>query len=158
MAADRSLGSEIFQTSLIFKQHRHTYISRVCSAYRRHPTRRWKRGRIRPQNDKAYRAPHASTHTRARVFYIVEALPSTVFFHRNSPCAPRPSFLPHTLLLLWRAWGCAQTMHGSLARFVTHPSDFCFKLPEGMPLEEGAMCEPVAVGVHACRRAGVQAR
>ncbi|CAM9293117.1 unnamed protein product [Pylaiella littoralis] len=47
-------------------------------------------------------------------------------------------------------------VHGSLARFVTHPSDFCFKLPPGMTLEEGAMCEPVSVGVHACRRAGVE--
>eukprot|EP00752_Nemacystus_decipiens_P001576 g1537.t1 len=46
-------------------------------------------------------------------------------------------------------------VHGSLARFVTHPSDFCFRLPAGMTLEEGAMCEPVSVGVHACRRAGV---
>ncbi|CAM9484650.1 unnamed protein product [Scytosiphon promiscuus] len=46
-------------------------------------------------------------------------------------------------------------VHGSLARFVTHPSDFLFKLPGGMSLEEGAMCEPVSVGVHACRRAGV---
>ncbi|CAN0435839.1 unnamed protein product, partial [Scytosiphon promiscuus] len=46
-------------------------------------------------------------------------------------------------------------VHGSLARFVTHPSDFLFKLPAGMSLEEGAMCEPVSVGVHACRRAGV---
>ncbi|CAM9437374.1 unnamed protein product [Ectocarpus sp. 12 AP-2014] len=48
-------------------------------------------------------------------------------------------------------------VHGSLARFVTHPSDFCYKLPDGMSLEEGAMCEPVSVGVHACRRAGIAA-
>ncbi|CAN0168919.1 unnamed protein product [Ascophyllum nodosum] len=54
------------------------------------------------------------------------------------------------------AFHATPPVHGSLARFVTHPSDFCFKLPEGMSLEEGAMCEPVAVGVHACRRAGVQ--
>ncbi|CAN0087047.1 unnamed protein product, partial [Sphacelaria rigidula] len=47
-------------------------------------------------------------------------------------------------------------VHGSLARYVSHPSDFCFKLPHNMSLEEGAMCEPVSVGVHACRRAGVQ--
>ncbi|CAM9249963.1 unnamed protein product, partial [Phaeothamnion confervicola] len=46
-------------------------------------------------------------------------------------------------------------VHGSLARFVTHPADFCFKLPDGMTLEQGAMCEPVSVGVHACKRAEV---
>lgn len=55
-----------------------------------------------------------------------------------------------------RGVGVTQPVHGSLARFVTHPADFCFKLPKGMSLEEGAMCEPVSVGVHACRRAGVQ--
>ena len=36
-----------------------------------------------------------------------------------------------------------------------HAADFCYKLPENMSLEEGALMEPLAVGVHACRRAGV---
>ncbi|CAM9714808.1 unnamed protein product [Discosporangium mesarthrocarpum] len=47
-------------------------------------------------------------------------------------------------------------VHGSLTQVMVHPSDFCFKLPPGMTLEEGAMCEPLSVGIHACRRAGVQ--
>ena len=38
---------------------------------------------------------------------------------------------------------------------VVHPADMCFKLPENVSLEEGAMCEPLSVGVHACRRARV---
>ena len=38
---------------------------------------------------------------------------------------------------------------------VVHPADLCFKLPENVSLEEGAMCEPLSVGVHACRRANV---
>ncbi|KAJ7542812.1 hypothetical protein O6H91_09G013200 [Diphasiastrum complanatum] len=46
-------------------------------------------------------------------------------------------------------------VHGSLAHQVIHPADLCFKLPENVSLEEGAMCEPLSVGVHACRRAGV---
>ncbi|GMP70074.1 hypothetical protein CsSME_00029093 [Camellia sinensis var. sinensis] len=33
--------------------------------------------------------------------------------------------------------------------------DLCFKLPDNVSLEEGAMCEPLSVGVHACRRANV---
>lgn len=45
--------------------------------------------------------------------------------------------------------------HGSLANQVVHPGDLCFKLPDGVSLEEGAMCEPLSVGIHACRRAGV---
>jgi L-iditol 2-dehydrogenase len=36
-----------------------------------------------------------------------------------------------------------------------HPADLCFKLPENVRLEEVAMCEPLSVGVHACRRANI---
>ncbi|KAF4660387.1 hypothetical protein FOL47_007180 [Perkinsus chesapeaki] len=39
---------------------------------------------------------------------------------------------------------------GCLANFVMHPARFCFKLPEDMTLEEGAMCEPLSVAVYAC--------
>uniref|UniRef100_K3YIQ8 Enoyl reductase (ER) domain-containing protein n=1 Tax=Setaria italica TaxID=4555 RepID=K3YIQ8_SETIT len=46
-------------------------------------------------------------------------------------------------------------VHGSLAHQIVHPADLCFKLPDNVSLEEGAMCEPLSVGVHACRRAGV---
>jgi len=46
-------------------------------------------------------------------------------------------------------------IHGNLCRFYTHAADFCYKLPPHMSLEEGALMEPLAVGVHACRRAGV---
>ncbi|KAG0486128.1 hypothetical protein HPP92_008223 [Vanilla planifolia] len=46
-------------------------------------------------------------------------------------------------------------VHGSLADQVVHPADLCFKLPENVSLEEGAMCEPLSVGVHACRRANI---
>lgn len=46
-------------------------------------------------------------------------------------------------------------VHGSLAHQVVHPSDLCFKLPDDLSLEEGAMCEPLSVGIHACRRAGI---
>jgi len=46
-------------------------------------------------------------------------------------------------------------VHGNLARYYVHAADFCYKLPPNMTLEEGALMEPLAVGVHACRRAGV---
>uniref|UniRef100_A0A7N0UZ46 Enoyl reductase (ER) domain-containing protein n=1 Tax=Kalanchoe fedtschenkoi TaxID=63787 RepID=A0A7N0UZ46_KALFE len=46
-------------------------------------------------------------------------------------------------------------VHGSLANQVVHPADLCFELPENVSLEEGAMCEPLSVGVHACRRANI---
>jgi L-iditol 2-dehydrogenase len=42
-----------------------------------------------------------------------------------------------------------------MADQVLHPGDMCFKLPENVSLEEGAMCEPLSVGVHACHRASI---
>ncbi|KMZ69199.1 Sorbitol dehydrogenase [Zostera marina] len=45
--------------------------------------------------------------------------------------------------------------HGSLANQIVHPADLCFKLPDNVSLEEGAMCEPLSVGIYACRRANV---
>ncbi|KAI4351816.1 hypothetical protein L6164_006129 [Bauhinia variegata] len=47
--------------------------------------------------------------------------------------------------------------NGSLANKVVHPAKLCFKLPENVSLEEGAMCEPLSVGIHACRRANIGA-
>ena len=46
-------------------------------------------------------------------------------------------------------------VHGNLCRYYVHAADFCYKLPDNLSLEEGALMEPLAVGVHACRRAGV---
>ncbi len=44
---------------------------------------------------------------------------------------------------------------GALARYIAHPADFCYRLPEHVSLDEGAMLEPLSVGVHACRRGDV---
>lgn len=44
---------------------------------------------------------------------------------------------------------------GSLRRYYCHAADFCYKLPDHVSLEEGALLEPLSVGVHACRRSGV---
>lgn len=43
-------------------------------------------------------------------------------------------------------------IHGSLQRYVAHPAKFCFKLPDNVSNEEGAMCEPLSVGVYACEQ------
>lgn len=44
---------------------------------------------------------------------------------------------------------------GSLCEFVNHPAAFAFKLPDSVPTDVGALLEPLAVGVYACRRGGV---
>lgn len=46
--------------------------------------------------------------------------------------------------------------HGAFREYLTWPADFVFKLPDGVSLDDGAMVEPLAVGVHACRRGGLQ--
>lgn len=45
---------------------------------------------------------------------------------------------------------------GTLARYYALPEDYCYKLPESMTLEEGALIEPTAVAVHITRQAGVK--
>jgi len=44
---------------------------------------------------------------------------------------------------------------GTLTRYYVHAADFCFKLPDNVSFEEGALLEPLSVAVHACRRANI---
>nr|QBH74064.1 alcohol dehydrogenase [Daktulosphaira vitifoliae] len=44
---------------------------------------------------------------------------------------------------------------GNLTRYYVHAADFCYKLPDCMTLEEGALLEPLSVGVHACKKANI---
>ena len=39
--------------------------------------------------------------------------------------------------------------HGVFTNYVTHPEDMCFKLPNNVSYVEGALVEPLAVGLHA---------
>ncbi|XP_032514523.2 sorbitol dehydrogenase-like [Danaus plexippus] len=48
-------------------------------------------------------------------------------------------------------------VHGNLSRYYKHAADFCYKLPDHVSMEEGALLEPLSVGIHACRRGGVTA-
>eukprot|EP01126_Amoeba_proteus_P058606 TRINITY_DN757_c0_g1_i8.p1 TRINITY_DN757_c0_g1~~TRINITY_DN757_c0_g1_i8.p1 ORF type:complete len:247 (+),score=29.69 TRINITY_DN757_c0_g1_i8:3-743(+) len=46
---------------------------------------------------------------------------------------------------------------GTLANFIEHPADFCYKMPDHMSFEEGALLEPLSVAVHSCQRGRVTA-
>ncbi len=46
--------------------------------------------------------------------------------------------------------------HGVFANYVAHPEDMCFKLPENVSNVEGALVEPLAVGLHASNQGGVK--
>lgn len=47
-------------------------------------------------------------------------------------------------------------VNGALAHFVSHPANFCYKLPPMVSFDEAAMFEPLSVGIHACRRGNVK--
>jgi D-xylulose reductase len=46
-------------------------------------------------------------------------------------------------------------VHGVLRPTVVHPADFTFKLPDNVSYAEGAMVEPLAVGLHAANKARI---
>lgn len=47
-------------------------------------------------------------------------------------------------------------VHGVLRPTVVHPADFTFKLPDNVSLEQAAMVEPLATGVHGATKAQIQ--
>jgi D-xylulose reductase len=47
-------------------------------------------------------------------------------------------------------------IHGCMRESVVHPAGFTFKLPENVSLEEGALVEPVAIGVYSADTAGIR--
>lgn len=46
---------------------------------------------------------------------------------------------------------------GAFADYIVSPADFAFTLPDHVTLEEGAMIEPLSVGVYAVHRSGLKA-
>ena len=45
---------------------------------------------------------------------------------------------------------------GVLSEYITHPAAFTFKIPDNMSFTEGALVEPLAIGLHACNMGGVK--
>ncbi|EXJ87558.1 D-xylulose reductase A [Capronia epimyces CBS 606.96] len=54
------------------------------------------------------------------------------------------------------AFAATPPYDGTLAKYYLLPEDFCYKLPDNMTLEEGALMEPLAVAVHITKQAGVK--
>jgi L-iditol 2-dehydrogenase len=46
--------------------------------------------------------------------------------------------------------------HGSLMNYIAFPENMCFKLPDNVTTKEGALVEPLAVGMHAAAQGGVR--
>jgi D-xylulose reductase len=47
-------------------------------------------------------------------------------------------------------------VHGCLRETVVHPAQFCFKLPENVSFAEGALVEPLSVGLQAVKKANIK--
>lgn len=45
---------------------------------------------------------------------------------------------------------------GTLQERINHPAKWCYKMPETVTLEEGALLEPLSVAIHAVRRSKVE--
>ncbi|KIW88118.1 D-xylulose reductase A [Cladophialophora bantiana CBS 173.52] len=54
------------------------------------------------------------------------------------------------------AFAATPPYDGTLAKYYVLPEDFCYKLPDNMTLEEGALMEPLAVGVHITKQSGLK--
>lgn len=46
--------------------------------------------------------------------------------------------------------------HGCLMNYIAYPANMAFKLPENVSTKEGALVEPLAVGLHAASQGGVR--
>lgn len=47
-------------------------------------------------------------------------------------------------------------VHGCMRETVVHPGSLTFKIPDGVSLEEGALVEPVAIGVYSAQAAAIR--
>jgi len=54
------------------------------------------------------------------------------------------------------AFAATPPYDGTLAKYYKLPEDFCFKLPEHVSLEEGALMEPLAVAVHITKQSAIK--
>ncbi|KAK3775047.1 hypothetical protein RRG08_048257 [Elysia crispata] len=46
---------------------------------------------------------------------------------------------------------------GVLTRYISHPANFVYRLPDNMSFDEGALVQPMALAFYACERAGLRA-
>ena len=53
------------------------------------------------------------------------------------------------------AFWATPPIHGCLRESVVHPGSLTFKLPENMSFHEGALVEPVAIGMHSANKAEI---
>ena len=72
------------------------------------------------------------------------------------PSEARPRSPAVTISTRTSSSGRLPPIHGCMRETVVHPGSFTFKLPDNVSLEEGALVEPLAIGVYSADTAAVQ--
>ncbi|KAI1181334.1 GroES-like protein [Nemania sp. FL0916] len=101
---------------------------------------------------------HESAGTVVQVGSAVSALKKgdRVALEPGYPCRHcEPCLSGHYNLCPDMRFAATPPYDGTLTGFWAAPADFCYKLPENVSLQEGALVEPLAVAVHIVRQAAV---
>jgi D-xylulose reductase len=102
---------------------------------------------------------HESVGTVAQVGSAVTSLKvgDRVAIEPGRPCRRCESCLGgHYNLCNDMRFAATPPYDGTLAGFYTSAEDFCYKLPEHVSLQEGALVEPLAVAVHIVKQAEIK--
>jgi D-xylulose reductase len=75
----------------------------------------------------------------------------------GTPCRHcEPCLSGHYNLCPEMRFAATPPFDGTLAGYYTGPEDFCYKLPDHVSLQEGALIEPLAVAVHITKQAEIK--
>lgn len=102
---------------------------------------------------------HESAGTIVEIGSAVKSLKvgDRIALEPGSPCRRCPACLSgHYNLCPDMRFAASPPIDGTLTGFYTSPEDFCYKLPEHVSLQEGALIEPLAVAVHIVKQAEVK--
>ncbi|KAI0004723.1 GroES-like protein [Xylariaceae sp. FL0662B] len=101
---------------------------------------------------------HESAGTVVQVGPAVKTLKAgdRVALEPGTPCRRcEPCLSGHYNLCPEMRFAATPPYDGTLTGFWVSPADFCYKLPDHVSLQEGALIEPLAVAVHIVRQAAV---
>lgn len=102
---------------------------------------------------------HESAGTIVEVGSAVKTLKpgDRIALEPGSPCRRcTPCLAGHYNLCPEMRFAASPPIDGTLAGFYTSPEDFCYKLPDHVSLQEGALIEPLAVAVHIVKQAEIK--
>lgn len=102
---------------------------------------------------------HESSGTIDKVGSSVKSLKpgDRVALEPGVPCRRCPACKSgHYNLCADMAFASSPPVDGTLCKYYSLPEDYCYKLPEHVSLEEGALVEPTSVAVHTVRQADVR--